>query len=94
MDHPKKVAVRLMDQSLVLYEQTLDIEARTLILRQFGDSTWEAAFSYHQPEPDVLTLEGTLDGKRVRIRCRRIDESRFPLVGRGFHWISERPFLR
>jgi hypothetical protein len=42
----------------------------------------------------VLNLEGSLDGKPIRLRCRRADESRFLLINRGFHWINERPFLR
>jgi hypothetical protein len=94
MDRPQFVSVRLMNQSRVGYDQTLDTDASRLTLKKFDDMAWKAEFTYAQPAPDELTLEGTLDGKRVPVRCRRTDESRFPLVGRGFRWINERPFIR
>jgi hypothetical protein len=55
---------------------------------------WKAAISFKQVGPDVLALEGTVDGKQIRGRFRRMDDSRFPLLSRGFHWTSERPFNR
>ncbi|MFL6201531.1 MAG: hypothetical protein ACJ76J_20350 [Thermoanaerobaculia bacterium] len=58
------------------------------------DPEWQAAISFKQVEPDVLALEGTVDGKQIRGRFRRLDDSRFPLVSRGFHWINERPLNR
>jgi hypothetical protein len=94
VERPRMVSVRRMDQSLVHYEQTIDTEARTLNLKQSDDAASMADLIYDQPQPDVLTLNGTVDGKKVRIRCRRMDESRFPLISRRFHWINERPFLR
>lgn len=54
----------------------------------------EAAISFKQVGPDVLALEGTVNGKQIRGRFRRMDDSRFPLLNRGFHWINERPFNR
>jgi hypothetical protein len=69
-------------------------DTRTLTLKKFDDPAWKVVFTYGQPEPDVLTLAGTLDGKAIRARFRRADESRFLLVTRGFHWINERPFIR
>lgn len=55
---------------------------------------WQAAISYKQVEPDVLALEGTVDGKQIRGRFRRMDDSRFLLLSRGFHWINEWPLNR
>ncbi len=58
------------------------------------DPEWKAAVSYKLVEPDVLALEAMVDGKEVRGRFRRVDESRFPLLSRGFHWINEWPHNR
>lgn len=58
------------------------------------DPEWQAAISFKQIEPEVLALEGLVDGKQIRGRFRRLDDSRFPLLNRGFHWINERPFNR
>ncbi|MFP5284995.1 MAG: hypothetical protein ACLGI9_04590, partial [Thermoanaerobaculia bacterium] len=55
---------------------------------------WKAAISFKQVEPDVLALEGTVDGKQIRGRFRRMAHSRFPLVSRGFRWINEWPHNR
>lgn len=52
----------------------------------------KASISFQQIEPNVLALEGIVDGKPIRGRFRRLDDSRFPLLSHGFHWISERPF--
>ncbi|MES1242235.1 MAG: hypothetical protein ABUT39_11495 [Acidobacteriota bacterium] len=52
---------------------------------------WEAAISFKLTGPDVLALEGTVNGKQIRGRYRRMDESRFLLLSRGFHWINEWP---
>jgi hypothetical protein len=58
------------------------------------DPEWKAAISFKQVEPEVLALEGTVNGKQIRGRFRRMDDSRFPLLSRGFHWINEWPFNR
>lgn len=58
------------------------------------DPERKAAISFKQVEPDVLALEGTVEGKQIRGRFRRMDDSRFPLLSRGFHWIIERPLNR
>jgi hypothetical protein len=50
--------------------------------------------SLTKPDPDHLLLEGTLDGHRLTVRLAKMDDSRFPLVTRGFHWIQEMPFNR
>jgi hypothetical protein len=58
------------------------------------DPEQKASISFKQIEPDVLALEGIVDGKPIRGRFRRMDESRFPLLSHGFHWISEGAFDR
>jgi hypothetical protein len=55
---------------------------------------WNADISFKRVGPDVLALEGTVNGEQIRGRYRRMDDSRFPLISRGFHWINERPFNR
>ncbi len=58
------------------------------------DPEWKASISFKQVGPDVLALEGTVNGKQIRGRFRRMDDSRFRLISRGFHWINEWPFNR
>ncbi len=39
-------------------------------------------------------MEGTLDGRKIKARMRRVETSDFLLISRGFHWINEYPFNR
>lgn len=45
-------------------------------------------------DPEHLILEGSLDGRRIRMETRLFDRNNFLLVTRGFNWIQERPFNR
>jgi uncharacterized membrane protein YphA (DoxX/SURF4 family) len=47
---------------------------------------WQAELAVAKPEPDVLVLEGLLDGRRTRAKLRKV-----PLLGRSFHWIIDPP---
>lgn len=58
------------------------------------DPEWKAAISFKRAGPDVLALKGTVNGNQIRGRYRRMDDSRFLLISRGFHWINERPLNR
>ena len=65
-----------------------------MALTKRDDPAWKTSLSYHQPEPGLLALEGTLDGQKVRAKLRRADSPEFLLINRGFHWINEYPFNR
>lgn len=94
-EYPDYLSIQLMQNARPRnYGLKLESTKKTLTLQTLDTSKQETVFSYRQPEPKVLTLEGTLEGKAIRARLRRIDESEFLLVSRGFHWINERPFNR
>jgi hypothetical protein len=86
--------IELMADSGQRYNVTLDSDKNALELAKRDDEAWKATFVYEQPEPAVLTLDGTFDGHRIRAKLRGADESSFLLVNRGFHWINEVPFNR
>jgi hypothetical protein len=86
-------AIRLASGSR-RYGVQLDAARGTLALTKRGDPAWKALLAYQRPAPDRLTLAGTFDGHAVRASLHRIDESELPLLGRGFHWVSEYPFNR
>jgi hypothetical protein len=50
--------------------------------------------TYSWPDADHLLLRGDLAGEAVVIDMRKVDVSKFTLVGRGFHWIENGPFYR
>jgi hypothetical protein len=44
--------------------------------------------------PDQMTLDGGLDSWKLHIQLKRMDQQKFPLINRGFHWIQDYPFNR
>jgi hypothetical protein len=49
---------------------------------------------WSRSDPDHLVIECTIGGIPVSARLRKVGISKFLLVNRGFHWISEFPFNR
>jgi hypothetical protein len=93
-DRPGTLAVLSMTDSRERLLMDLDAVKKTMTLSKADDPAWKAILSYEQPGPVDLSLAGTVNGRKVRARLRRTDESRFLLLNRGFHWINEYPFSR
>ncbi len=54
----------------------------------------QGALRYTRDGDRGLRFDGELNGARTEVVCKRIDREDFPLVQRGFRWVSERPFNR
>jgi hypothetical protein len=63
-------------------------------LAKYDGSKWKGSISYKLVNANVLMLEGKAEGRQIRGRYRRMDDSRFRLISRGFHWINEWPYNR
>ncbi len=46
------------------------------------------------PEADRLKLQVQLDGQALAVALRRSDEQAYPLLKRGFRWVSEQSYNR
>ena len=68
------------------YDLDLDPAAKKLYL--------DSAFACSTPAPETLRLDGSYNSRALSVTLRRVDESEFRLVNRGFHWINESPFNR
>lgn len=73
------------------YFSEYDVKSKALNLRRRGDPSWKARFTYDRPSDELLTLQGSMDGHEIYVEMRRIPESDYLLVTRGFHWINEYP---
>ena len=93
-DRPTFVSFQRMDDTFAFYGSKIDDAGKSLTLMNGNDSSWSARFSFQQPAPDHLVLDGQMDGHRVRMRLILFDRNRFLLVNRGFYWIQEYPFNR
>lgn len=65
-----------------------DVAKQTIALKNIATYHWS------NPEPNVVVLARTVEGKEIAIRLRRVDESQYLLRTRGFHWVQEYPFNR
>jgi hypothetical protein len=93
-DYPKMLAIQLMSDTRVRYTLDLNTDKKTLALSKRTDPAWKSSLTYEQPEPGLVALDGTLDGKKIRAKLRRTEPGDFLLINRGFHWINEFPFNR
>jgi hypothetical protein len=90
IEYPDMFVIQQWDDSRQFYPGELNVEQRTIVMAKMDNPRWAATFTYTEPEPGLLVLQGTMDGKQVRITLRRQDETQFRLNGE-FHWIRQLP---
>ena len=93
-DYPESVAFQRMDDSLAHYDAAIKVADQTLALTKNDDKNWKANFTYKREPADHLEIDGTMDGHPTHMVLKLKDRSKFMIVSRGFHWISEVPFNR
>jgi hypothetical protein len=93
-DFPERMTVQRMNGEFTHYKISLKMDAKTLELTRDNSKNAKASFTFQQPEPGQLVLNGMLDGHKVHIQLEVMDRNRFLLVNRGFHWVQEYPFNR
>jgi hypothetical protein len=89
-----RMSFQLMSDSRERYNVEIDPQKRTLAFTKRDDPSWKSTLSYARPQPKLLVMQGTFDGRQVRARLRQGEIPKFLLTTRGFHWINERPFNR
>ena len=96
VSYPGFLSVRLLNDSTRGYRAQTDSVKHTLVLTTSKDTAAKFPFSYAQsgPHNEQLELDGVLRGDSLHIRLHRVDETKFLLVSRGYHWIDELPFNR
>ncbi len=91
------LVIQNANDSWTRYMAKVDPEKRTITLTiagAGGKTPTTAELQYSEPTPDVLAIEGSIGDERVVSRMKRVDESTFLLLNRGFHWINEYPYNR
>jgi len=93
---PGFLSIRLLNDSTRGFRAQSDSVKHTLVLSTRKDSTTKFPFSYLRSgtKNEQLQLDGILGGDSLHVRLHRIDETKFLLVSRGYHWINELPFNR
>jgi hypothetical protein len=88
------LAFQRMDDSFVRYTASVNAKEGSIAVTKNADKNWKATFVFQRPRADELTLDGTMDGHKLRMQLRVVDRNSFLLVNRGFHWVQEYPFNR
>jgi len=94
IQQPRNLGIRMMDASTKYYEAEYDAAKNTVALCEGADKSHTNLLAYAWPDAEHVVLQGDLGTNSLSIRLRKIDTSNFLLVNRGFHWISELPFIR
>jgi uncharacterized membrane protein YphA (DoxX/SURF4 family) len=92
--YPQVLSVRLMDDTQQRFTSEYSPAKHSVALSPFDGKGAKGAFTYASPDKDHLVLQGTLLKDALTVKLRRLDPSRFLLMSRGFHWVSEVPFNR
>jgi len=88
------MSVQLTSDSRVRTNVKLDEKKRTMTVSRRNEPQWDGRLSYAQPDPNTLTIDGNLGGRKIHALCHREPIPKFLLTTRGFHWINEYPFNR
>jgi uncharacterized membrane protein YphA (DoxX/SURF4 family) len=87
-------AVQPREGAMQYYLEKTDAARRTITIASYRHPHSGGTLRFSRAQPDELHLWGRLGGRRVGATMTRVDESKFLLTHRGFHWISEYPFNR
>jgi len=80
-----------MNGTLDRSQAKVDVAKNTLEVTS-SQPKWSARLTYAR-RGDTLTLEGSEDGRPLKVTLHRVDPP-FLLKTRGFHWVNEFPFNR
>jgi len=96
-----QVVVRSTPDSVIRFTTRLDDSSKTVSFTSRLDTTLKWTFAIEKSQSalvpsrdDWIVLRGRVGGDSVVATLQRVDETRFLLVGRGYHWIQEQPFNR
>ena len=86
-DAPAGMVFQRFDDSFARYGVSIDVYKNTLSLTKGDSKTWKSAFSFERIAPDGLSLEGEMDGHRIRMQLQLVEFDTFRLLNSGFRWI-------
>jgi uncharacterized membrane protein YphA (DoxX/SURF4 family) len=86
-DLPNSVAFQRLDDSFARYGVSIDIYNNTIALTKGGSKNWRANFTFQQQSPHQLTLDGEIDGHKIRARLQLAEFDTFRLLNSRFRWI-------
>ena len=86
-DEPSKVTFQRTDDSFARYGASIDPYGKTIALTTGNSKTWKAGFRFERPAEDRLTLEGEMDGLRIRAQLRLLEFDTLRVLNSNFRWV-------
>jgi len=86
--------LRTMSDSVLLYRSKVDTLTHSLALTIRTAPELNLTLGFEQPDSQRIVLRGVVKGDSLTVRLRRVDQTKYLLLSRGFHWIQEKPFNR
>ena len=86
--------VKMMNDSLIYYASQDDAYEHTLTFTRKGDKGLNQTFHYTITNKYQIEFKTNDQIDSLYMKLTKIDLNKFPLTGRGFHWINEYPFNR
>jgi hypothetical protein len=86
-DATDTMVVQRPDDSFARYGVNIDPYAKTLALTKGQSRTWKSAFRFERASADQLTLDGEMDGYKIRARLQLVDFDTFRLLNSAFRWV-------
>jgi len=83
-----------MDSTFVFYPAKTDDGANVITLTRPANQTWHSRLLFDRRDAQTLSLDGEMDGHKIRMSLQLLDHTKLPIVGRRFKWIQEYPFNR
>ncbi len=93
-EYPGDITVQLVNGERKYYGASVDLPNHKIILSSHRDPEWQRVFSMVELAPNVVNLESNAEDVPSRVTIRRIEDAKFLLKSRGFHWINEYPYNR
>lgn len=88
-DDPDVFYVQGMDSRMGDFALSIDQAKRTFTLSNPAAPNWKGTFTYEDPEPNRIFLDGTINGQHLTASLSRMDMSHFLLLNRGLHIITQ-----
>lgn len=93
-DSPERLLISSMTENQGNFILSFNKQLEKFSLTSNMNPEFKAEFSIEALEDTVISLNGNFSNHKIIAKLRRVDETKFLLKSRGFHWISEEPFNR
>jgi len=106
ISYPGNAEIKFVNDSIKYWQLKVDEKKHTVEANPYTDTIHKYMFTYAtsktvRKQPDgrldtvnYLALHGAHAKDSLSIKLRRMDDRKFRLINRGFHWINEYPYNR